>query len=141
MRIARMPAHARAAMRAFITQSKRTAPWPCWMFSRVWARALISYRAESSRACWRRADAPVRSCSQALANKGMRYAPRCARRCSVLMLNPRRNCIAFDEARAAARITAALSHLTLVGLACHIGSQITATAPYLDALDKMLALI
>src|SRR5260364_74011 len=75
MRIARMPAHARAAMRAFITQSKRTAPWPCWMFSRVWARALISYRAESSRACWRRADAPVRSCSQALANKGMRYAP------------------------------------------------------------------
>src|SRR5260363_60843 len=38
---------------------KRTAPWPCWMFSRVWARALISYRAESSRACWRRADAPV----------------------------------------------------------------------------------
>ncbi|CCD29299.1 diaminopimelate decarboxylase (DAP decarboxylase) [Candidatus Glomeribacter gigasporarum BEG34] len=49
--------------------------------------------------------------------------------------------IAFDEARAAARITAALSHLTLVGLACHIGSQITATAPYLDALDKMLALI
>src|SRR5260364_348279 len=50
MRIARMPAHARAAMRAFITQSKRTAPWPCWMFSRVWARALISYRAEGGRA-------------------------------------------------------------------------------------------
>src|SRR5260364_380853 len=127
MRIARMPAHARAAMRAFITQSKRTAPWPCWMFSRVWARALISYRAESSRACWRRADAPVRSCSQALANKGMRYAPRCAQTGAqarvALRVNPDIDArthpyiatglktdkfgIAFDEARAAARITAA----------------------------------
>ncbi len=49
--------------------------------------------------------------------------------------------IAFDNARAAAHTAAALSHLNLVGLACHIGSQITTTAPYLEALDKMLALI
>ncbi|BBE08431.1 diaminopimelate decarboxylase protein [Mycoavidus cysteinexigens] len=49
--------------------------------------------------------------------------------------------IAFDEARAAYRTAAAMKHLEIVGIDCHIGSQITEIAPYLDALDKILELI
>ena len=36
---------------------------------------------------------------------------------------------------------ASLSGLQVVGIDCHIGSQITQTAPYLDAVDRMLDLV
>ncbi len=36
---------------------------------------------------------------------------------------------------------ASLPHLSLQGVDCHIGSQLTETAPFLDALDRVLALI
>jgi diaminopimelate decarboxylase len=49
--------------------------------------------------------------------------------------------VAFDEARATYRTAAALEHLEVVGIDCHIGSQITDIAPYLDALDKLLELV
>lgn len=49
--------------------------------------------------------------------------------------------IAFDEARAAYRTAAAFAHLEVVGIDCHIGSQITEIAPYLDALEKLLDLV
>ncbi|UUM21785.1 diaminopimelate decarboxylase [Mycoavidus sp. SF9855] len=49
--------------------------------------------------------------------------------------------IAFDEARAAYRTAASMKSLEIMGIDCHIGSQITEIAPYLDALDKMLELI
>jgi diaminopimelate decarboxylase len=49
--------------------------------------------------------------------------------------------VAFDEARAAYRAAAALEHLEIFGIDCHIGSQITEIAPYLDALDKLLDLV
>jgi diaminopimelate decarboxylase len=35
----------------------------------------------------------------------------------------------------------ALKHINIVGVDCHIGSQLTDTAPFLDALDRTLALI
>jgi len=49
--------------------------------------------------------------------------------------------VAFDEARATYRAAAAMSHLEVVGIDCHIGSQITEVAPYLDAVDKLLELV
>jgi diaminopimelate decarboxylase len=49
--------------------------------------------------------------------------------------------VAFDEARTAYRTALALEHLEVVGIDCHIGSQITEIAPYLDALDKLLDLV
>ncbi|MGG1945867.1 diaminopimelate decarboxylase [Trinickia sp. NRRL B-1857] len=49
--------------------------------------------------------------------------------------------VAFDEARSAYRTAAALEHLEVVGIDCHIGSQITEIAPYIDALDKLLDLV
>jgi diaminopimelate decarboxylase len=36
---------------------------------------------------------------------------------------------------------AALPHLEVVGVDCHIGSQLTTLAPFLDALDRVLALV
>ena len=36
---------------------------------------------------------------------------------------------------------ASLSHLSIRGVDCHIGSQLTETAPFLDALDRVLALV
>ncbi|AKX47744.1 diaminopimelate decarboxylase [Thiopseudomonas alkaliphila] len=36
---------------------------------------------------------------------------------------------------------AALSHLKVVGVDCHIGSQLTTLAPFLDALDRVLVLV
>ena len=44
--------------------------------------------------------------------------------------------VAFDDARATYRAAAAMPHLDVVGIDCHIGSQITEVAPYLDAVDK-----
>lgn len=36
---------------------------------------------------------------------------------------------------------AGLSHIEIVGVDCHIGSQLTTTAPFLDALDRLLLLM
>ena len=49
--------------------------------------------------------------------------------------------VAFNEARATYRAAAAMAHLDVVGIDCHIGSQITEVAPYLNAVDKLLQLI
>jgi diaminopimelate decarboxylase len=49
--------------------------------------------------------------------------------------------IAHDEALAAYRHAAALPGLRVQGIDCHIGSQITQMAPYLDALDRVLDLV
>jgi diaminopimelate decarboxylase len=49
--------------------------------------------------------------------------------------------VAFDEARATYRAAASMTYLDVVGIDCHIGSQITEVAPYLDAVDKLLELV
>jgi len=49
--------------------------------------------------------------------------------------------IAHDQALAAYRRAAALPGLRVAGIDCHIGSQITQVAPYLDALDRLLDLV
>jgi len=46
--------------------------------------------------------------------------------------------IAHTRAQAVYRRAAVLPGLRVIGIDCHIGSQITTAAPYLDALDKML---
>jgi len=49
--------------------------------------------------------------------------------------------IAHGDALAAYRHAAALPGLRVVGIDCHIGSQITTLAPYIDALDRVLDLV
>ena len=49
--------------------------------------------------------------------------------------------IAHDQALTAYRRAAALPGLQVVGIDCHIGSQITQIEPYLDALDRLLDLV
>ncbi|MGB8713520.1 MAG: diaminopimelate decarboxylase [Onishia taeanensis] len=49
--------------------------------------------------------------------------------------------IPVDDALAAYEHAAALPHLDVVGIDCHIGSQLTELAPFLDALDRLLALL
>ncbi|MGD9944355.1 MAG: diaminopimelate decarboxylase [Burkholderiaceae bacterium] len=49
--------------------------------------------------------------------------------------------IAHEAALAAYRTAAALPALQVVGIDCHIGSQITEIAPFLAALDKVLELV
>ncbi|MEY5098235.1 MAG: Diaminopimelate decarboxylase [Pseudomonadota bacterium] len=49
--------------------------------------------------------------------------------------------IAHTEALAAYRHAAALPGLRVTGIDCHIGSQITETSPYLDAMDRVLDLV
>jgi diaminopimelate decarboxylase len=49
--------------------------------------------------------------------------------------------IAHGQALQAYRHAASLPGLTVVGIDCHIGSQITELAPYLDALDRVLDLV
>ena len=49
--------------------------------------------------------------------------------------------IAHDEALASYRHAASLPGLQVVGIDCHIGSQITQVEPYLDALDRLLDLV
>jgi diaminopimelate decarboxylase len=49
--------------------------------------------------------------------------------------------IAHGDALAAYRHAASLPGLRVVGIDCHIGSQITQTGPYLDALDRLLDLV
>lgn len=48
--------------------------------------------------------------------------------------------IAIDLAVAEYERAAALPHLEVVGVDCHIGSQLTSTGPFLDALDRVLVL-
>lgn len=49
--------------------------------------------------------------------------------------------IAHQNALASYRRAAGLPGLEVVGIDCHIGSQITAVGPYMDALDRMLDLV
>ncbi len=49
--------------------------------------------------------------------------------------------IAHEEVLATYRHAAACSGLRVVGIDCHIGSQITEAAPYMDAMDRMLDLV
>ena len=49
--------------------------------------------------------------------------------------------IAHEDALRAYRHAASLPGLKVVGIDCHIGSQITEVAPYLDALDRVLDLV
>lgn len=49
--------------------------------------------------------------------------------------------IAIESALDAYKLAKQLPSLSVVGVDCHIGSQITEVSPYLDALDKLLDLI
>jgi len=49
--------------------------------------------------------------------------------------------IPMREARAAYHVARQLSHLRIVGVDCHIGSQLTELAPFADALERVLALV
>ncbi|MAL01142.1 MAG: diaminopimelate decarboxylase [Alcaligenaceae bacterium] len=49
--------------------------------------------------------------------------------------------IAIQDAPAVYARASAMPSLKVVGLDCHIGSQITQVSPYLDALDKLLVLV
>ncbi len=49
--------------------------------------------------------------------------------------------IAHDQALAAYKHAASLAGLQVVGIDCHIGSQITQLGPYVDALDRVLDLV
>ena len=49
--------------------------------------------------------------------------------------------IGFEQARQVYRQAAEMQHLQVVGVDCHIGSQITQIEPFLDALDRLLVLI
>ncbi len=49
--------------------------------------------------------------------------------------------INIDSALTAYEKAAALPHLKITGVDCHIGSQLTTIAPYLDAIDRMLLLV
>ncbi|EKS72338.1 MULTISPECIES: diaminopimelate decarboxylase [Caballeronia] len=49
--------------------------------------------------------------------------------------------VAFSDARATYAQAHAMPNLDVVGIDCHIGSQITEISPYLDALDKLLELV
>jgi diaminopimelate decarboxylase len=49
--------------------------------------------------------------------------------------------VAHDQALDVYRLAASLPGLRVSGIDCHIGSQITQAAPYLDALDRVLDLV
>lgn len=49
--------------------------------------------------------------------------------------------VAIDQALALYQKAHALPHLNVIGIDCHIGSQLTDTAPFADALDRVLALL
>ena len=55
----------------------------------------------------------------------------------------RENKFGIDIADAVAVYTqaAAMSHIDVIGVDCHIGSQLTETRPFLDALERVLALV
>jgi len=49
--------------------------------------------------------------------------------------------IAIEDAREVYRSASQMTHLDIVGVDCHIGSQLTSVAPFVDALKRVLALI
>lgn len=49
--------------------------------------------------------------------------------------------VAFEEALSIYRSAAAMPHIQVVGIDCHIGSQLLDDAPLLEALDKLIELI
>jgi len=49
--------------------------------------------------------------------------------------------IAIEDAREVYRSTQAMSHLNVVAVDCHIGSQLTSVSPFVDALERVLSLI
>ena len=49
--------------------------------------------------------------------------------------------IEFSEAERMYAKAAQLSHIDVMGIDCHIGSQLTELSPYIDALDRLLNLI
>jgi diaminopimelate decarboxylase len=49
--------------------------------------------------------------------------------------------VAYDDARALYRHAASLPHLEVTGIDCHIGSQLLDPSPFVDALDRVLALL
>lgn len=49
--------------------------------------------------------------------------------------------VAYDDALATYRTASTLPHLEVVGIDCHIGSQLLEEAPLLEALDKLIELI
>ncbi len=48
--------------------------------------------------------------------------------------------ISIDEAESVYREAAGLAHLHLIGIDCHIGSQITSTGPHIDACKRVMQL-
>lgn len=49
--------------------------------------------------------------------------------------------IAIDEAEAVYQRAAQLPNITILGVDCHIGSQLTSLEPFLDALERVLILV
>jgi diaminopimelate decarboxylase len=49
--------------------------------------------------------------------------------------------VAFTEAEQVYLKAARLANIKIIGMDCHIGSQLTELSPYIDALDRLLALI
>ena len=49
--------------------------------------------------------------------------------------------VAIDDALAIYLQATKMSHIAIKGIDCHIGSQLTEIAPFLDALDRLLAMI
>ncbi|RCU45508.1 MULTISPECIES: diaminopimelate decarboxylase [Corallincola] len=49
--------------------------------------------------------------------------------------------IAIEQAPEIYQKAASLSHLNVVGVDCHIGSQLTELSPFIDALDRVLTLV
>jgi diaminopimelate decarboxylase len=49
--------------------------------------------------------------------------------------------VAYEEALALYKRAAAMPNITVHGIDCHIGSQLTELSPFLDALDRVLALV
>jgi diaminopimelate decarboxylase len=49
--------------------------------------------------------------------------------------------IDIEQALIEYRRAAAMPHINVIGIDCHIGSQLTETQPFLDALDKILDLV
>jgi len=49
--------------------------------------------------------------------------------------------VSMDDARAMYRHAATLAGVEIIGVDCHIGSQLTQISPFLDALDRLLMLI
>lgn len=49
--------------------------------------------------------------------------------------------VSFESAREVYQQAADLKHINVIGVDCHIGSQITELGPFLDALDRLLVLV